>query len=444
MGSFKKEGILYDMWLTTCISAGSKAYEKLFEHYDTAYDIYRADPAELERIGISERLIANLARKDLRHAEAAASFCLKKDVRLIVRGDEDYPARLETIPNPPYALYVKGSLKSADNEYSTAVVGTRNMSEYGMRMAYKISYELAAAGAAVVSGMALGVDGVAAVGALEARGDTIAVLGCGLDKVYPPAHRTLMGVIAERGALVSEFAPGTPPMSGNFPLRNRIISGLAASTLVIEGNTNSGSMLTAREAIRQGREIFAIPGNVGVSNALGTNVLIRDGARVALSARDIIGLRDPSGMNLERLAEAELESDLDIAVLRAYGVAPAAYVSEPTKREDIGRLEESASDAKTTKQMKPSKAEKTKKTAPKKAEKPSAEPSPAPLRTSLPPLPEGKMREIYEAMPVGTPVTADFFARFNLAPGELVGHISLLEVSGYITSTPGGTYLREI
>ncbi len=430
MSSFTKDGILYEIWLTTCLSAGSKAYEKLFEYYNTAYEIYNADPAELERIGISERLIANLSRKDLARAEQIASFCLKKDVQLIVRGEDVYPKRLDAIPNPPYALYVKGSLKPADNEYSTAVVGTRNMSEYGMKMAYKISYELAAAGATVVSGMALGVDGVAAVGALEAQGDTIAVLGCGLDKVYPPAHRKLMGIIAERGALVSEYAPGTPPMSGNFPLRNRIISGLAASTLVIEGNTNSGSMLTAREAIRQGREIFAIPGNVGVSNALGTNVLIRDGARVALSARDIIGMRDPSGIDLDRLAQAEFESDLDIAVLRSYGVSPAAYLAQPAQRDEIGGLE--------AEPVKPQR------TAQKKVSEKVPEPVSEIKKPSLPPLPEGMMRDIYESMPVGTPVTADFFAKFKLSPGELVGHISLLEVSGYITSTPGGTYLREI
>jgi len=431
MSDFNKESILYEIWLTTCISAGSKAYEKLFEHYSTAYEIYRADPAELERIGISDRLIASLARKDLRRADQAAEFCVKKDVRLVIRGERDYPERLDSIPNPPYALYVKGSLRPAENEYSTAIVGTRNMSEYGMRMAYKIAYELAASGAAVVSGMALGVDGVAAVGALEAYGDTIAVLGCGLDKVYPPAHRKLMGIIAERGALVSEYAPGTPPMSGNFPLRNRIISGLARSTLVIEGNINSGSMLTAREAIRQGRDIFAIPGNVGVSNALGTNVLIRDGARVALSARDIIAARNDRGIDLDRLAEAELNSDLDISILKAYGVAPAAYISEPEQREDIGGLDPV-----------PAKTEKPKRSSAKKTErKDGADVSVA--DSTLPPLPEGIMRDIYESMPVGTPVSADFFSRFGLSSGELVGHISMLEVSGYITSIPGGTYLRK-
>ncbi len=432
MSSFTKDSILYEIWLTTCIGAGSRAYEKLFEHYPSAYEIYRADPVELERIGISERLITSLGRKSLMRAEQAAEFCVKKDVRLVVRGERDYPARLDAIPNPPYALYVKGSLKPAENEYSTAIVGTRNMSEYGMRMAYKIAYELAAAGAAVVSGMALGVDGVAAVGALEAYGDTIAVLGCGLDKVYPPSHRKLMGIIAERGALVSEYAPGTPPMSGNFPLRNRIISGLARSTLVIEGNINSGSMLTAREAIRQGRDIFAIPGNVGVSNALGTNVLIRDGARVALSARDIIAVRNDRGIDLERLAEAELNSDLDVRVLAAYGVAPAAYISEPAVREDIGRLETA-----------PVNKEKPKKGRVKKVEKeeePVSEPTPV---SALPPLPEGIMRDIYESMPIGTPVSADFFSRFGLASGVLVGYISMLEVSGYITSIPGGTYLRK-
>lgn len=430
MSGFTKESILYEIWLTTCLSAGSKAYEKLFEHYSSAYEIYRADPGELERIGISERLIASLGKKDLRRAEQAAEFCIKKDVRLVVRGERDYPDRLDAIPNPPYALYVKGSLRPAENEYSTAIVGTRNMSEYGMRMAYKIAYELSAAGAAVISGMALGVDGVAAVGALEAGGDTIAVLGCGLDKVYPPAHRKLMGIIAARGALVSEYAPGTPPMSGNFPLRNRIISGLARSTLVIEGNTNSGSMLTAREAIRQGRDIFAIPGNVGVSNALGTNVLIRDGARVALSARDIIAVRNDKGIDLDRLAEAELNSDLDISVLSSYGVAPAAYIAEPAIREDIGRLEEI-----------PVKKEKPKKPSVKKAKEEI--PEEIQVKSPLPRLPEGIMRDIYESMPIGTPVSADFFGRFGLSSGELVGYISMLEVSGYITSIPGGTYLRK-
>ena len=409
MSNFSKENILYEIWLTTCLYAGSAAYEKLFEHYPSAYEIYRADPAELERIGVSEKLIARLSRKDLRHATEAAEFCLKKDVKLIVRGEDGYPKRLDSIPNPPYALYVKGSIKSAENEYSTAVVGTRNMSEYGMRMAYKISYELASAGAAVVSGMALGVDGVAAVGALEAGGDTIAVLGSGLDKVYPPAHRKLMGIIAERGALVSEYAPGTPPMSGNFPLRNRIISGLSRSTLVIEGNTNSGSMLTAREAIRQGRDIFAIPGNVGVSNALGTNVLIRDGARVALCARDIIAVRNDKGVDFDRLAEAELNSDLD-----------------------IGRLEPA-----------PQKTEKKKSAPKRKTETAATEPMPETQKSSRPMPPEGIMRDIYESMPVGTPVSADFFSGFGLDSGKLVGYISMLEVSGYIISIPGGTYLRK-
>ena len=193
-------------------------------------------------------------------------------------------------------------------------------------------------------------------------------------------------------------------------------------------------MLTAREAIRQGRDIFAIPGNVGVSNALGTNVLIRDGARVVLSARDIIAARNDRGIDLERLAEAELNSDLDVRVLAQYGVSPAAYVSEPAQREDIGRLEP---------KPEPVKTEKPKKTRAKKVEKKEeapVEPTPA---SNLPPLPEGIMRDIYESMPVGTPVSADFFSRFGLDSGILVGYISMLEVSGYILSIPGGTYLRK-
>lgn len=432
MSEFTKEGILYEIWLTTCIYAGSKAYEKLFEHYSSAYEIYRADVEELERIGIGERLIASLGKKDLRRSNEAAEFCIKKNIRLLVKGEKDYPERLSTIPNPPYALYVRGSLKNAENEYSTAVVGTRNMSEYGMKMAYKIAYELAAAGAAVVSGMALGVDGMAHVGALEAGGDTVAVLGCGLDKIYPKTHRTLMGYIAERGALVSEYPPGTPPMSGNFPLRNRIISGLSRSTLVIEGNPNSGSMLTAREAIKQGRDIFAIPGNVGAGNALGTNELIRDGARVALSARDIIGVRGTDGIDLNRLAEAELNSDLDISVLSRYGVASAAYVSAPAPREDIGGFD----------QPEPPKKEIKKPSAPRK-QNVKAE-SVSEVSSEIPSSrPSGILGEIYESMPVGTPVSADFFERFGLGSGKLMAYIAMLEVQGYVLSTPGGTYLRK-
>ena len=433
MSEFTKEGILYEIWLTTCIYAGSRAYENLLEHYSSAYEIYRADAEELERIGINERFIASLGNKDLRRANEAAEFCLKKNIRLLVKGEKDYPERLATIPNPPYALYVRGSLKNAENEYSTAVVGTRNMSEYGMRMAYKIAYELAAAGAAVVSGMALGVDGMAHVGALEAGGDTVAVLGCGLDKIYPKTHRTLMGCIAERGALVSEYAPGTPPMSGNFPLRNRIISGLSRSTLVIEGNPNSGSMLTAREAIKQGRDIFAIPGNVGAGNALGTNELIRDGARVALSAREIIGVRGLDGIDLDRLAEAELNSDLDIAILSRYGVAPAVYVSAPAPRGDIGGFDK----------PEPPKKEIKKPSTPRK-QRVKEDSVPEISANKIPTaLPSGIIGEIYESMPVGNPVSADFYERFGLGSGKLMAYIAMLEVQGYVLSTPGGTYLRK-
>ena len=433
MSDFTKEGILYEIWLTTCIYAGSKAYEKLLEHYPSAYEIYRADADELEQIGVSEKLIAALGKKDLRRANEAAEFCLKKNIRLLVIGEKDYPERLASIQNPPYALYVRGSLKNAESEYSTAIVGTRNMSEYGMRMSYKIAYELAAAGAAVVSGMALGVDGMAHVGALEAGGDTVAVLGCGLDKIYPKTHRTLMGYIAERGALVSEYAPGTPPLSGNFPLRNRIISGLSRSTLVIEGNPNSGSMLTAREAIKQGRDIFAIPGNVGASNALGTNALIRDGARVALCARDIIGVRGIDGIDLDRLAEAELHSDLDVGILNRYGVAPAAYVSAPAQRDEVGGFDQPEPPKKETKKAQPARKEKAKEEA-------VPEISASEIYAARP---SGIVGDIYESMPVGTPVSADFFERFGLDSGKLMAHIAMLEVMGYVISTPGGTYLRK-
>ena len=201
--------------------------------------------------------------------------------------DPGYPTLLKQIADPPIALFLRGELALLDSP-QLAIVGSRNPSGEGRRNAEEFAAYLARCGLTITSGMALGIDGASHRGALKADGKTLAVWGTGLDKVYPPAHRELAEEIAAHGLIVSEYAPGTPPLPHNFPRRNRLISGLAVGTLVVEANQSSGSLITARLASEQGREVFAIPGSIHNPLARGCHRLIREGAKLVESAGDIL------------------------------------------------------------------------------------------------------------------------------------------------------------
>jgi DNA processing protein len=208
-------------------------------------------------------------------------------VCLLTPDDEDYPRRLRELPDPPPALWCRGEPGSVDAAI-VAVVGSRRPSAYGEAMARRISSELARAGVTVASGLARGIDAAAHRAALEAGGQTIAVLGCGLDHIYPKEHRTLQEAIGRQGAVLSEFAPDAPPLSHHFPQRNRLISGVSLGVVVVEAGERSGSLITARLALEQGREVFAVPGNVGAGGSVGTNRLIKAGAVLAEGVADIL------------------------------------------------------------------------------------------------------------------------------------------------------------
>lgn len=205
----------------------------------------------------------------------------------IVLGDPDYPPRLAAISDPPLALFARGRRDLAATD-SIAVVGSRRASPYGENAARRLAAGLASRGITVVSGMARGVDATAHVAALGAGGPTLAVLGTGLDLVYPPEHRDLRDRIAAEGLLLSEFPPGAPPLREHFPIRNRIIAGLSLGVLVIEAGEKSGSLITARLAAEEGREVFAVPGSIFSRNSVGVHRLIQDGAKLAGSVEDII------------------------------------------------------------------------------------------------------------------------------------------------------------
>ncbi|NCO82814.1 MAG: DNA-protecting protein DprA [Nitrospirae bacterium CG_4_10_14_3_um_filter_44_29] len=208
-------------------------------------------------------------------------------IKIVTFSDKDYPEALKNIEDAPVVLYVKGRIQKEDR-YAVAVVGSRNYSPYGKLAAEKLSSELSSMGFTIVSGMARGIDTLAHAAAIKSGGRSIAVLGSGIDVPYPPENRGLMEKLAESGYVISEFPPGAPPDKENFPKRNRIISGLSLGVLVVEAAANSGSLITAGCALEQGKEIFAVPGNINSATSKGTNELLKKGAKLVQSAEDII------------------------------------------------------------------------------------------------------------------------------------------------------------
>lgn len=212
-------------------------------------------------------------------------ICSEKNIRILTIPHDEYPEMLKYIPDPSLVLYVRGSIPK---ENAVAIVGSRKASGYGIETAFKIASELALSDIVIVSGMARGIDTAAHSGALDAEGKTVAVLGCGVDIIYPPENKGIMERIIKNGAVISEYPPGSPPSTLHFPLRNRIISGMSLGTLVVEAGLKSGSLITANCALEQGRDVFAIPGNINNYNSMGTNRLIKDGAKIVLDSDDIL------------------------------------------------------------------------------------------------------------------------------------------------------------
>ncbi len=249
---------------------------------------YHAPADALRRAGLERRALESLletrARVDL---EREMQRVAAAGVRVLTWEDGGYPQLLREAPAPPPLLYVRGRLEP-DDAWAVAVVGTRRASVYGREVTRRLSTGLARSGITVVSGLARGIDGVAHRAALEAGGRTIAVLGCGVDRVYPPEHRELARQISAHGALVSEYPLGTPPEAGNFPPRNRVISGLSLGVLIAEAGRSSGALITADYAAEQGRDVFAVPGSILSAGSVGTNRLIQDGAKLVLESADIL------------------------------------------------------------------------------------------------------------------------------------------------------------
>lgn len=280
---------VYYIWLSLRLGAGSEAPSFLLSHFGSPKAVYEADEDALGKVIPGKRgIIAALCDKDMETAKKVYEYCRRANVGIITLESPLYPERLRSIHAKPIVLYFKGALPDVDKNVLIACVGTRKCSEKGARLAYNLGADLAAAGAIVVSGMALGIDTMCARGALSAGGRTIAVLGCGIDRVYPPENEELMKAIIANGTVITEYAPGMVPNGKHFPVRNRIISGLSLGTVVVEAGRGSGALITAEHARGQGREVFAFPGDVDNKFCKGTNDLISEGAKMVRSAADVL------------------------------------------------------------------------------------------------------------------------------------------------------------
>ena len=279
----------YWVWLSELAGLGNQTRLALLEHFNTPEDVYYADEGEiLLTEGMTRREADALKAKDLTEAEKILADCERLELQVLTLRDAAYPVRLRSIYDPPCLLYLRGRFPEVDELPAVAVVGTRKASPYGIRCAEDLAFGLADAGALVVTGLARGIDSMAAQGALRAGGTVIGVLGGGVDVIYPKENGWLYDDVAAAGCLISEYPPGTEPLPAHFPIRNRIMSGLSVAALVVEAPVRSGALITAGMALDQGRDVFAVPGPIYAENSKGCNRLIRDGAGVAAEPWDIL------------------------------------------------------------------------------------------------------------------------------------------------------------
>jgi len=279
---------LYWLALSLTPGLGPTRGRKLVEHFACIDDIFQASLTELEGLNLQAQSAQHIALgKSLEMAHETTAKALAEGIRIICREDSEWPARLSEIYDPPLVLYVRGNVEALARP-GIAVVGTRHPTPYGIGMAERLSSDLAARGLTIFSGMARGVDSAGHRGALKAKGKTVAVFGTGVDVIYPRENKKIAESILElNGGLVSEFPLGTFAAPQNFPIRNRIISGLALGVLVVEAGEYSGTRITARCALEQSRELFAVPGNVTSRNSWGPNTLIKQGAKLTATWEDV-------------------------------------------------------------------------------------------------------------------------------------------------------------
>lgn len=416
----------YWLWLSHMAGAGSKTAVNLVREFGGAEAVYKANTKALEKSGLvsNKRLLSRLAFKDLSEPESILDWCDSNGVKVMVPTDPDYPKSLLSLRDAPMVLYVLGELPDFEDTLCCAVVGTREMSEYGKNCAYELGAGLADCGACIVSGLALGVDGMAMAGAVEAGGKTVAVLGCGIDIVYPKQHEHLLRKVLEKGAVITEYAPGVSPNGHNFPVRNRLISGISQAVCVVEGNMRSGSLITARHAVYQGKSLYAVPGRIGDKGAEGTNHLIKEGAAAITGARDI-------------LADFEFVYPHSIVM---DGALPHISSDEAEEKLGIGSKGKRAKKEEKKAEKKAEKREK--KEEKKKKEMPFPEEEKPAKRVDIDTLDDMEKR-IFDYMKPDVPMLCEEIAEGGFELSQVMVSLTLLEIAGAVEAGAGGYYLKR-
>ena len=407
---------LKQIWLGTRLKPGSDALPLLLRAFGDADGIFAADAMQIAEVMGNRRAEARLLTdKSLSDAERILELCASHGVKLLTYFDDLYPASFRSLKDPPPWLFVRGELPNFGETPTVSIVGTRDPNEYSRYQTYKIAYDIATAGAVTVSGLALGIDAIAAAGTLAARGRTVGVLGSGIDIVYPRQHTFLARIISETGCIITELAPGSRPEKWHFPMRNRLIAALADAVLVTAGPLCSGSLITARHAMAQEIPVYALPGRIDTPDGEGPARLLRDGARLCASADDILlplEERYPAIIDSTRLLD-EPEVRYESAI-RRYRVKTA---SEVKKRHSW--LLRDASEPYTD--------------APQRRSESRT------LRAEL----SAKEQAVYDRIPVGGDCHPDELSSDGTSIAEVCAALTMLEIYGLIETTPGGRIRRK-
>ena len=315
---------------------GAAKVRALLDHFGNLRDAWHADEVGWRAAGLDRRAIESLqaTRKSI-DLDAELERLAKCGGRLLTWDDPGYPPLLRSVPDAPPVLYIKSELTQADQQWAVAIVGTRRATAYGRQAAERLASDLARNGVTIVSGMARGIDAAAHWAALQAGGRTIGVLACGIDQVYPAEHSRLAAQVVERGALITETSVGSPPEAGNFPARNRIISGLALAVIVVEAGDRSGALITADRALEQGRDVFAVPGSIFSRTSAGTNRLIQEGATLVQFAEDVLEALNLRMVAQQAEAQALITEDpTEAAVLKTISHDPT-HIDEIVRRMEM-------------------------------------------------------------------------------------------------------------
>ncbi len=407
------------IWFAHRPGLSDRAKAMLLEHFSDPEDIFYADGKALEGIeGLTAEIVDALLDKNLVPAEKILDDCQRQKLHILTYRDAAYPSRLKNIDDPPMVLYYKGRLPDWDDGPVIGVVGTRKASAYGLTTAKRMGYQIGKCGGILVSGMAYGIDGLAMAGALTAGAPVVGVLGCGADMVYPASNRALFADTENYGCILSEFAPGTPPAKWNFPRRNRIISGLSVGVLVVEAPEKSGALITARQANDQGRDVFAVPGNIDNPCCAGSNRLLRNGAILAESGWDVVG-------EYEALFPGRVRKDTQPARLTAYPDEIRRASEGETPLEKVAqkvRFPRNSGDLK------------------KKLEKKDIDKEPGrgySDQCAVRPKLSGDEQTIADALGDGERLVDDIIAETGMSTGKLLSALTMLELKGVIKRLPG-------